>query len=543
MKANKIFLAAGAFMMTLASCTDLKVPIESQYTEYPDTELALEAKMSDVYFQMRGPMGRRIFELLGCASDEFTAVSYGGDYYDGGFAVNPSYHASTKSDATVDWSGELTSGITKANKVIVELGGEKASPKAIAPARFMRAYFTYWYMNLWGAAPIIDHPLADGENADRQPRSKVAAWIESELVAIKDDLTEDVTPNTYGKPTKWACLGLLARLYTNWPVFACDDVTTYNAGTANPKANDVVKVCNEIIKSKLFGLGSMEWRFKFNHDNGPKVEDFIYVMPYDSWTQAGNQHGRAFTWKDLKSCDPTYYGAAFGNSFGGYMTLTPEYVSIFNLPGDVRNNAILGLTTEGKVYTYDKSTLLATADQTMYKGEPIVLSKTIDVSADYMQLNVGKNTNGYCQGLRPVKFFLNADQYNNGRNASNDMPLIRYADILLMKAEAIVRGATDEMGQSAKSLFNQVRTYAKAPELPADPTLDEIYQERGREFLGEGLRRDDMIRFGHYEDEFFPHYKTGEYAKYAKFDKTMRIFPIHQDRLNENPTWQQNPGY
>jgi len=49
-----------------------------------------------------------------------------------------------------------------------------------------------------------------------------------------------------------------------------------------------------------------------------------------------------------------------------------------------------------------------------------------------------------------------------------------------------------------------------------------------------------MIRFGHYEDEYFPHYKNWENAE---FDKTRRIFPVHKDMLDQNPTWKQNNGY
>ena len=105
-----------------------------------------------------------------------------------------------------------------------------------------------------------------------------------------------------------------------------------------------------------------------------------------------------------------------------------------------------------------------------------------------------------------------------------------------MKAEALTR-----IGKGgAKDLFNQIRTYAGAPQIAAEPTLDEIYQERGREFFDENWRRNDMIRFGHFEDEFFPHYKN---FPDANFDKRHRIFPIEQEMLDLNPGWEQNPGY
>ena len=69
--------------------------------------------------------------------------------------------------------------------------------------------------------------------------------------------------------------------------------------------------------------------------------------------------------------------------------------------------------------------------------------------------------------------------------------------------------------------------------------MKEIYDERGREFFDENWRRNDMIRFGHYEDEFFPHYKD---FPDANFDKRHRIFPIPQSDIDLNG-WEQNAGY
>ena len=128
----------------------------------------------------------------------------------------------------------------------------------------------------------------------------------------------------------------------------------------------------------------------------------------------------------------------------------------------------------------------------------------------------------------------------NGRNQSNDVPIFRYADILMMKAEAITRGGNATLGDTPQSLFNQIRSYVHAPLLDHNPSLQELLDERGREFFNEQWRRNDMIRFGTFEGEFFPHY-TG--FPTASFDKRHRIFPLHRDVINTNPNWNQNPGY
>ena len=117
------------------------------------------------------------------------------------------------------------------------------------------------------------------------------------------------------------------------------------------------------------------------------------------------------------------------------------------------------------------------------------------------------------------------------------MPIFRYADILLMKAEAITRGATDPKGETAVSLFNQIRSYAGAPTLAAAPTLQDIEDERGREFLDEHWRRNDLIRFGHFERPW------GFKTQYGSNDPKMRLWPLSIDVLNVNTNWKQNPGY
>lgn len=550
MKTNKLFLSAGLLAMTLTGCTDLDVDVKSQYTKYPEGPIAVEAKVADVYFQMAGPFGRRYLELMECASDEATGLVYGGGWYDGGFTINPSYHDSRPADATVDWMGELTSGCTKVNKIIkdlVEQSGISEDDPTLANARFMRVYFTYILADLWGDAPILTKVLQDGETVDRKPRKEVAQWMEKELLAIYPQMTEEVNQNTYGKPTKWVALGLLARLYTNWAVFTCDNIETFNAATAkNEKLADLVSVCEQIIASGKFDLGSVPYNKKFSYDNGPEIKDFIYAMPYDNLNLQGMQHGRAWSWKNMgKRSEKTYYGDVINNSFGGYMTFTPEFSSLFCLEGDVRNTLVLGLG-DGKVNIYNAESVTPTAQPFLYNNEQVVLSKEISV-IDYLKVDVGDDLNGYCQGCRPIKFFVKRQDFENGRNQSNDFPLIRYADVLLMKAEALVR-----QGKAAEAMdpFNQIRAYAQAPLLETEPTLEDIYQERGREFFCECLRRDDMIRFGHFEDEYFPHYKATsnypnaeKYAEYAKFETSKRIFPLPNSILDTNPNWKQNPGY
>ena len=539
MKLNRLFISAGLLAMTLTGCTDLDMSPNSQYTEDPsqnsgvDPMIVVEAKMADVYYHLAGTLGRRYMEAQCLASDEFTPLAFAGGYYDSGTYAHQALHCSSPNDASIGWYDDVTAGITKANTILEDLGSG-ASAQMKAPARAIRAYYTWILMDNYGDTPILDKVQAEGSVVPRSPRKEVAEWIESELNDIIPALTDDVTENTYGKPTKWMAEALLAKLYINWPVYTAESVDQYDAATAaNPKLDACIAACDDIINSGKFNLGSVDYLHKFSYDNGWKVEDFIYAIPYDAINRQGMQYARPRTFKDMKNLLPNVYGSTdkFTQSFGGNMVVTPEFAKLFSLDGDIRNLSIL----RGDVYVRDPKTLRPTTEPFMYKGNQVHFTENITLAKKDNTIEVGNDANAYQQGCHSIKWFTTPADYNNGRNQSNDLPIFRFADILLMKAEALTRQGSS----GAKALFNQIRTYAGAPTIANEPTLQEIYDERGREFFDENWRRNDMIRFGHYEDEFFPHYKD---FPDASFDKRHRIFPVPQNTINLNG-WEQNPGY
>ena len=566
MKTNIKLLFAAGLMALATSCTDLDVTPEAQFTEYPTSEAAVEAKMADVYFHLRGTLGRRYMEAQALSSDEWVGISFDGDYADGGIYAQCSLHNWNPSSASIGWYEDVTAGITKANRVIVDMGGEEND--ATAQARYMRAYYTWIIMDSYGDAPILDHLAADGELIDRSPRADVARWIESELKAIIDLLPTNVDASTYGKPTRYAAEALLVKLYINWPVYTASSVTAYDAANySNEHLNDVVTLCDDIIQSGKFSLseGAKGYRSKFWPNNGYQIKDFIYAMPYDAITAQGFQYCRPRIWRQGRNDGnggPGYFGSDIGNSTGGNFSICPEFADILMaLPTDDRQENILA----GQIYMFDATTYAKTSTPYKYKGEAISLDKTIRLKytdannvAHYIEyadgiknpsslyptdcsiLNTGKDVKGWSQGYKSVKYFVIREDFINGRNQSNDLPIFRYADILLTKAEAIARGANATNGQSVQSLFNQIRSYVNAPTVSGTPTLNDIYQERGRELFDENWRRNDMIRYGHFEDEYGFHRKG---FPTARFDKECRVFPIPQDVLNKNTNWKQNPGF
>lgn len=531
----KMTLAAAVLGIT-ASCTDLDVDVKSKYTEYPNDPVAIEGKMSDVYYSFRQALGNNYNRVQTFSSDEATGVSFGTDYFDKGENIHPSIHNFMSGDDPASYWTDLASGITKCNKIIEEF---KETPKVAAPARLMRAFYHFILMDSYGDVPVLDHLPADNEAVVRSPRKEVAEFIEKEVKECLPDLSDNNDASTYGKPNKWMAEALLVKLYINWGVYTCGDVTKYDvATTKNSKLDECVKYCDDIIGSGLFNLND-SYRKKFMFDNGPQIKDIIYAMPYDKVSAQGLLYGRYRAFRRIDDGDTQgYYGGKMGKSCAGICAMNPEFADLFCLEGDDRNDAVL----KGKVFIHDAITGEETDKPYIYKGTQLELTKTITLQEGGLAtLNCGATPDGWRQGYRSIKFYPNPNEYSAyNRYQSNDVPIFRFADIILTKAEAIKRGATATNGDTPQSLFNQIRSYVHAPLLDHDPSLQEILDERGREFFDENWRRNDMIRFGTFESEYGFHKHSNPDAR---FDKTCRILPVPDDILKENTNWEQNPGY
>ena len=138
---------------------------------------------------------------------------------------------------------------------------------------------------------------------------------------------------------------------------------------------------------------------------------------------------------------------------------------------------------------------------------------------------------------------------------SNDYSVFRYADVLLMKAEALWRKSGSATDAAALALVNQIRTRAGLTGLAslngklsfdlAGPVVNggELFNERGREMFGEHYRRQDLIRWGFWSSnaKWTLLYKNP--GDVIKSDPYLSLFPINRTKLAANPNLVQNPGY
>ncbi len=158
------------------------------------------------------------------------------------------------------------------------------------------------------------------------------------------------------------------------------------------------------------------------------------------------------------------------------------------------------------------------------QGNPLEFSRGfVDGNGQPSLINNSERT-----GIRVMKY-----NPRNGGGFANHVMVMRYSDAHLMKAEAILRGAS---GGDVTALVNELRTIRSASPLGSVSESD-LLDERGRELYCEGWRRNDMIRFGAYtrQWEFKSAAETGNNAR--------KLFPIPLPQLLANPNLVQNPGY
>jgi hypothetical protein len=139
-------------------------------------------------------------------------------------------------------------------------------------------------------------------------------------------------------------------------------------------------------------------------------------------------------------------------------------------------------------------------------------------------------------GARVAKFpFIEGSD----RYTSNDFPIFRYSDLLLMKAELLLL-----QGDAGGALIyvNEVRARAGVEGF-ASLTFEELLAERGRELYVEGHRRSDLIRFSGSAYTTSGIYYAPRWEKTDQSPEYTKLWPIPQSAISVNSNLVQNPGY
>lgn len=555
-KTKQVILGLFTFAMMTTSCHKLDVPVESVLTPevFPTTQAQFNSVMGPIYTQLRNEYATGYFQIQSHSTDESIQPAYGGNWFDGGRFMQLTLHTYDKDNPLLNGSWNYFSNmIGLSNQILYILSTApdgQAKRQSIAEMRTMRA-FAYWgLMDLFGNVPI-DTVYGSKELQTNTERAKVFSFIESELKTAIPNLNPASGSAMYGKPNRYMAFALLAKLYINGQVYA---------GT--PKWNEAIAACDSVISAGGGSQYAYEPRSTylrmFYPQNGPGQKEFIWAIPYDAAATGGFQFHARYDLNRNLGIRYLYSGSTPGTNVNPIMNFTsgnglinnkpsgprmtlPEYFAYFDDPNDIRNQQWLS----GKQYWPDGTPIKVRTTKKGYDqfytgadgGTAITydleLSSDIKLRQNPATLDCGNDEIAWNQGTRNIKFY---PDFTNvvSRNQNNDIPIFRYSDIILMKAEAILRGGSPTLGHTALGLVNTLRSNRSTSPAWTSITLENIYAERAREMAWECWRRNDMIRFGKYEDSWG--FKTDA-------NPNKRIFPIPQPAMNTNPKLKQNPGY
>lgn len=442
------------------------------------------------------------YSLTEHSTDELIGPTRGTDWSDNGIWRSLHTHTWDPTHQFVrDGWNDINRGLFRAILVLAR----NPNPQQAAEAKFLRAYYMFHVVDLFGQVPV--RGADDGPDVDPTVLSRSEA---TDLV-IKD-LEEAIPalPDFSGNPgvaTKAAARALLAKALLNKAVFTASNP----AGPYTFEAADMDRVIQ--LTDAITGFQLADNYFdNFIPANAETSPELIFTVPNKRGQLVGGGDG-----PHNKFRMSLHYNQQ-PDGWNGFTTLASFYNSFQS--GDQRLGGPLdGLTDETGLNSgflvgqqFDENGVALTDRQ----GNPLVFTPDIKLAG-----------NGEREGIRVVKYIPDFENLGAGEN---DYVLLRYADVLLMKAEAYLR-----KGEAATALgiVNELRTKRGAAALT---TLNEaeLLAERGRELYWEGWRRNDQIRFGTFLEAW---------EEKAVSEDFRVLFPIPQLAVDTNPNLQQNPGY
>lgn len=519
------------------SCTDLTEEIYSDVTpdNFFNTDEEFASALGEGYLRLRlWVHHNRHVSLQEVTTDAMVVPTRGTDWNDGGSLRRLHRHEwhfeATRVDKTWNF---LFQGVSAANRLIwqfEQLGTEgeiENLDNYIAELRGLRALFYYQLLDLFGNVPIVskfdvpaDYAPATADRAD------VYDFLETELLEIQDLVSKDVGGNMYGRVNYYTVQAILAKLYLNAEVY-----------TGTPQWEKALAANNAIINSGEFSLTN-DYYENFVTENQGSPE-FIFAIPYDATFLPGFIYHRITL--HYRSQDTYNLTIQPWNGFTAMEEFYKSYIDPAQNPGPQGivwgtkpTSTDIGLEQVEGTQDLRLANFLV-GPQFSANGQQLV-----DPAADADDPNGQPLTfTPYINELGPQAWRQSGARIGKWEFAhgtrgdlDNDFAVYRYADILLMKAEALFRmgGSSGE----ALELVNRIRRRAGVDDFTV-LTEENLLAERGRELFAELHRRTDLIRFGRFNDAWW--------EKDADPSDHVNIFPIPRRQLDSNPNLKQNPGY
>ena len=537
-----ISLLSVLLSLSLVSCSldenpQDQVPEEKAYTSA--TQLYLNT-VATLYNYIGGSKegeglqgtGRGVYDLQTFGSDEAILPTRGGDWYDGGIWEDMYMHSWDAGHEILNNSWlYLYKVITLCNHSLEQLEAHQsllskekyASYKA--EVRALRAIY-YWYLlDLFARVPIITSTAESMKEIQQSDRSEVFGFVVAELQEALPDLkyANSVSPGDYyGRVTHSVALFVLAKLMLNAEIYADDNWTddTYLDGKKL-----LFKIDNKTLNA---------WEATIHYCNLLDLSGFSLEDLYINNFLVRNEYSKENIWvipldKDLYRTQQQnlvrslhYRHAAAYGFVGENGTSATKYVlKVFEYNTPTEDQRFEWCYWAGQIRDLNYNII---TDRT---GQPLI----------YYPWEVKKDLSGgqYVEtaGARMKKYEIDKNTTLDGKLMDNDIVLFRFADVLLMRAEAKLRN-----GEDGHQDFLKVRQRVGMPD--RELTLQNLYDERLMELCWEGWRRQDMIRFRQYKSLY-----TGDDIDPVidESDGHTTVFPIPGNALIFNDNLTQNPGY
>lgn len=437
-----------------------------------------------------------VYSLFEHTTDELIPPTRGVDWSDNGVWRSLYTHTWDPSHSYVLSAWNTLNQNVYRTALILEAADATAQQKA--EAKFLRAFNMWFVLDLWGQVPFRLTSEGSDVNPKVMTRSEAFDFVEKDLTEALVDLPASGPFKVAGAPnptaTKAAANAMLARLYLNKAVYKDDDgIGPYTFAPAD--MTKVVQYC-DAVTADGYDLAPF-----FDNFKAAGTDEILLT------SQDGTPQNRVYM---------TLHYSQNPSGWNGFATLADFYAKFED--GDIRKGVYP--PPDGTNFSGIGRGFLV-GQQKKDDGTNLIDSRTKLPLSFTGEVPLSGAPTG--NGIRVIKYHP-ADY--------GKYILIRYADVVLMKAEAIMRGGTS--GTTALAVVNGLRANRGAAALG---TLDDaaMLDERGRELYWEGIRRVDLIRFEKFNDDWD--------EKGDNKDPFRVLFCIPQQALDSNPNLVQNSGY
>lgn len=580
MKKYLLMLAAAATMIgSMTSCVDLDGMLDEENYGNPTVDEMVQDEQNVIllvgqcYADLKWIHDHwGYWGLTTIVADEGICVprNGGNDWNDGGYWLKQNTHTwDFRGDAIKNVWNSTISGAVSCNRVLqtLELGKDNMSEELYAQyvgeVEVLRSYYFYLLFECFGRIPYTEkyEEVVGPMNQPWETWSQLVAVLERNAPNMAV-VTDDNRAANYGRTTQGFAYALLARLYLNAESYGCTPENVFQkvekpAQFQGSFYDNCVRCCDAVINAGSYTIES-NYFTNFRIFNENSKENILCIV--DNGLADFDERSQWSMSNKLRLVMNTHhYGIqqAYGmvlDTWNGFCA-RPDFLKLYNTT-DVR-----GMGEESKRNgTGDKQEwgwfvgpvykASATAEQIAARDTSAMYVDEDHDEPTIIHSEISNINNAHnFDGARLNKW--EPDKTGTYKYCENDFILMRYADVLWMKEEAILRGGAGASGINGTSktdfdtYFKRAMGSADAfkaayPSASTALTLEGILDERGREFTWEMVRRRDLIRYNEYGNIQYVTNKA-EYTKWFPIPRSVLEKSLRDE--NGKRIWTQNEGY